>query len=131
MLVDPIYRIYVALADEDIHRELRTRLKESRYHYSPALGLSECLADIRNVETQPVEPAATDAVDSALYDDSMIVPEPGVSTSHERAPLYMEATDSGRRTTEFGNITYTTGDDRLQVDGPQVHAVGEHEVILY
>jgi len=131
MLVDPVYRVYVALADEDVHDELRERLTTSRYHYSPALGLSECIADIRNVDTHTVESATTDAVDSATYDDSAVIPRPGVAVKRERAPLYMEATDGGRRTTEFGNITYATGDDRLPVDASRTHAVGDHEVVLY
>lgn len=131
MLVDPEYRIYVALADEGVHDELRERLETSRYHYSPALGLSECIADIRNVDTHTVEPVTTDSVDSATYDDSAVVPRPGVTITRERAPLYMEATDGGRRTTAFGNITYATGDDLLPVDASRTHAVGEHEVVLY
>ena len=131
MLVDPVYRVYVALADEDVHDELRERLEDSQYHYSPALGLSECIADIRNVDIHTVESVTTDAVDSAAYDDSAVIPEPGVTIKRERAPLYMEATDDGRRTTAFGNITYATGDDRLPVDLSRTHAVGDHEVILY
>ncbi|MFQ3318599.1 MAG: CRISPR-associated protein Cas5h [Natronomonas sp.] len=131
MLVDPVYRIYVALADEDVHDELRERLEASRYHYSPALGLSECIADIRNVDTHTVESATTDAVDSATYDDCAVVPRPGVTVKRERAPLSMEMIDGGRRTTEFGNITYATGDDRLPVDASRTHAVGDHEVVFY
>ena len=131
MLVDPVYRVYVALADRDVHDELRARLETSRYHYSPALGLSECIADIRNVDTHTVETATTEAIDSAAYDDSAVIPKPGVMVKRERAPLYMEATDGGRRTTKFGNITYVAGDDRLPVDASRSHAVGEHEVVLY
>jgi len=131
MLVDPVYRVYISLADEDVHGELRERLETSQYHYSPALGLSECIADIRNVDTHTVEPATTDVVDSAAYDDSAVVPRPGVTVKRERAPLYMEATGGGRRTTAFGNITYATGDDRLPVDASRTHAVGDHEVVLY
>jgi CRISPR-associated protein Cas5h len=131
MLVDPVYRVYVSLADEDVHDQLRERLEDSRYHYSPSLGLSECIADIRNVDTHTVEPATTDAVDSAVYDDSAVVPRPGVTVKRERAPLYMEATDGGRRTTAFGNITYATGDDRLPVQASRAHTVGDHEVLLY
>jgi len=131
MLVDPVYRVYVALADEDVHNELEERLEDSQYHYSPALGLSECIADIRSVDTHTVEPATTDAIDSAAYDDSAVVPRPGVTVKRDRAPLYMEAADGGRRTTAFGNITYATGDDRLPVDASRTHAVGDHEVVLY
>lgn len=131
MLVDPVYCVYVALADEDIHEELLERLKDSRYHYSPSLGLSECIADIRSVDTHSVEPVSTDTVNSAAYDDSAVVPRPGVAIKRERAPLYMEATDEGRRTTEFGNITYATSDDRLPAGESRAHAVGVHDVIFY
>jgi CRISPR-associated protein Cas5h len=131
MLVDPVYRIYVSLADEDIHTELCERLETSRYHYSPALGLSECIAEIRNVSTHTIDSTTADTADSAAYDDSAVVPRPGVTVNRERAPLYMEAIDGGRRTTAFGNITYTTGDDRLPVDASRTHTVGEHDVVLY
>jgi CRISPR-associated protein Cas5h len=131
MLVDPVYRVYVALADEDIHRELAERLSSSRYHYSPSLGLSECLADIRGVDVHSVEPVAVDSVDSAVYDDAVVVPRPGVTVKRERAPLYMEAIEGGRRTTEFGNIAYTTEGDRLPVNESRTHAVNGHDVIFY
>lgn len=131
MLVDPVYRVYVALADEDIHNDLLERLMESRYHYSPSLGLSECIADIRSVDSHSVESVSTDTVDSAAYDDSAVIPTPGTTLKRERAPLYMEAIDGGRRTTEFGNITYATGDDRLPVDESRAHTIGEHDVVFY
>lgn len=131
MLVDPVYRVYVALADGDIHNELLERLEESRYHYSPSLGLSECIADIRAVATHSVEAGSTASVDSAAYDDAAVVPKPGITLKRERAPLYMEAIDGGRRTTEFGNITYTTDDDRLPVDESRAYTVGKHDVVFY
>ncbi|EMA56844.1 type I-B CRISPR-associated protein Cas5b [Halococcus thailandensis] len=130
MLVDPIYRIYVALDDRDVHDELRERLEDSRYHYSPALGLSECIADIRNVDVHSVESASTDVVDSAAYDASTVIPRPGITIKRERAPLYMEATDNGRKTTAFDNITYATGDDRLPVNESRAYTVGEHRIVF-
>lgn len=130
MLVDPVYRVYVALADEEIHGELLDRLENSRFHYSPSLGLSECIAEISSVDTHAVEPASTEAIDSAAYDDSAVIPKPGVTIKRERAALYMVAVDGGRSATEFGNITYVT-DDRLPVDGSRAHSVGAHEVIFY
>lgn len=131
MLVDPVYRVYVALQNEDVHSELYQRLTDSRYHYSPSLGLSECIADIRNVESHHVGPADTDTVDSAAYDDTPVIIEPGVTLKRERAPLYMEATDSGRRTTAFGNITYTTDSNGLPVDPMHAYTIGKHEVVFH
>lgn len=131
MLVDPSYRVYVALDDEATHTELLNRLETSRYHYSPSLGLSECIADVSGVDTHTVEPTSTDTVDSAAYDDSTVVPRPGITVKRERAPLYMEAIDGGRRTTEFGNITYATGEDSLPVNSSRAHSVGGHDVVFY
>jgi CRISPR-associated protein Cas5h len=128
MLVDPSYRVYVALSDTEIDRELQDRLVNSRYHYSPSLGLSECLAELSAVDTHAVEPAEEATIDSIAYDDDIIVPQPGVTTQHERAPLYMEATDGGRRPTTFGNITYSPDDDPLTVESTHVYTVGDHRV---
>ena len=131
MLVDPVYRVYIGLADEEIYDDLLARLEESRYHYSPSLGLSECLADIRNVETHTVETSSEETVDSAAYDDDPVVVEPGVTIKRERAPVYMEATDGGRRTTSFGNITYAVGDDDLPVGDNDVFTTGEDTVVFH
>lgn len=131
MLVDPVYRIYIALRDEDVHEELRERLEDSRYHYSPSLGLSECIAEINSVDTHIVERKQKETVDSASYDDSGVVPTPGISIKRERAPLYMESSDGGRRTTAFGNLTYAADGGPLPVDGSRSYTVGSHDVIFY
>ncbi len=130
MLVDPVYRVYLGLADEDVHTELRKRLEESRYYYSPSLGLSECIADINAVDTHTVTRSDADSVDSAAYDGSVVVPRSGITITRERAPLYMEATEGGRRTTEFDNISYASSDDRLPVDDSQTYSVGSHDVVF-
>lgn len=131
MLVDPMYRVYVSLKDEDVHEDLRERLEDSRYHYSPSLGLSECIAEISSVDTHTVERTDVDTIDSASYDDSGVVPAPGVSIKRERAPLYMEQFDGGRRTTAFGNLTYVADGGSLPVDGSRSYSVGPHDVAFY
>lgn len=131
MLVDPEYRIYVGLADEQIHKELQDRLLESRYHYSPSLGLSECLAEISSVDIHSVTSTTTDRVDSIAYDDGAVVPQADLTLNSERAPLYMESTSGGRRTTAYGNITYPTDVDRLPINGLQPYTVGQDDVVFY
>ena len=136
MLVDPEYRIYISLAADDIHAELFERLSASRYYYSPSLGLSECLAEIDDVERHSLIEVRdeTVAVDSAVYeqDGSTVVPEPTVSVRRERSPLYMEATDDGgRRTTAFSNVVYAPERDQtLTVDGQPAYDTGRHVVTL-
>jgi CRISPR-associated protein Cas5h len=131
MLVDPVYRVYVALSDKEIHEELFTRLNKPEYHYSPSLGLSECLAEITSVDTYSVNSETTDEIDSAVYDDTAVIPTPGVSIKRERAPLYMERTEGGRRTTAFGNLTYVTNDAALPIDETRPCKVGTHSVIFH
>lgn len=134
MLVDPEYRVYVSLSAKDIESELFKRLSESRYYYSPSLGLSECLAEISDVERHSLRKAdsETTEIDSAICetDGSVIMPEPAVTIRRERSPLYMEATDGGgRRTTAFGNMTYALEPGRrLTVKGQTAYDTGRHIV---
>ena len=134
MLVNPEYRVYMSLAADDIETELFERLAESRYHYSPSLGLSECLAKINDVERHSLAESmgGTHEVDSIVcdLDESTVVPEPDVTVRRERSPLYMEATDGGgRRTTAFGNVTYALEEgQKLTVKGRRVYDTGRHVV---
>jgi len=134
MLVDPEYRVYVSLSAEDIESELFERLLKSRYYYSPSLGLSECLAEINDVERHSLREAdgETIEVDSTVCetDGSVVMPEPAVTVRRERSPLYMEATDGGgRRTTAFGNVTYAIEPGRsLTVKGQPAYKTGRHVV---
>lgn len=131
MLVDPVYRVYVGLRDDEVYANLRDRLHNRNYHYSPALGLSECIAEISNVTVHDVDPSDAVEADSAAYDDSDVVPRPGVQIRRERAPLYMEADDGGRHTTAFGNITYAPGEDSgLPIESSEAYSVGEHTVVF-
>lgn len=132
MLVDPVYRIYVGLEDDDIYEELYSRLEESRYHYSPSLGLSECIAEINGVEMHEVSVVEADTADSASYNDSGVLPTPRVKIRRERAPLYMTADEeSGRRTTAFGNITYTADEDGLPISDVPAYRTGPHTVLFH
>ncbi|HNV70351.1 MAG TPA: CRISPR-associated protein Cas5, partial [Candidatus Ozemobacteraceae bacterium] len=44
-LVNPIYTVWVHLP-ESFHGQFEERLRESRWHFTPCLGLSEMLADL-------------------------------------------------------------------------------------
>lgn len=134
MLVNPEYRVYVSLDDKEVQTELFERLSESRYYYSPSLGLSECLAEVREVsrhQVHDVDSNTTD-VDSVVYErtESSVVPDPGVPIRRERSPLYMEATDDGgRRTTAFANIVFAPGDnEKVTVKGEPAYDTGKHVV---
>lgn len=118
-LVDADYRIDIWLADGDVYDDLKTKLSEGKAHYSPSLGLSECLASIRYHGEIAIEPAADDqSVDSAVPSDSTaLIPNKGVEYATERSPGFMTAeTDHERgrtlrQTTGFIDWVYATGDD--------------------
>lgn len=69
VLVDPAYRIDVALADEERYRELHETLAAGKSHYVPSLGLSEYLAELEFHGESIIENGPDDgivAVDSAV-----------------------------------------------------------------
>lgn len=117
MLRDVSYRIYLWLADTDLYETLHEYLVEGRSVYTPALGLSECLASIEFQGELTMQQVDTQIVDSVLPDDQCRVqPESGISHLRERVPLFMERTENGgRHTTAF--TTYTTRRDggRLKI----------------
>lgn len=120
VLVDPAYRIDVALDDDETYRQLRERLESGESYYTPSLGLSEHLASIEyhgefDVATpdlsSPVKVDSTvpEAVDS-------IQPKPGQRYQIERTPAYMASDDGGRTTTGFVSYAYNPDAGPLTVD---------------
>jgi len=115
VLVDPSYRVDVWLDNDKMYERLRTMLADGKSHYTPSLGLSEYLAEIKYLGEHEVVPTDTDgplAVESAVPNVDGVVPEPGVSYGTERSPGFMERTAgkgefTGRRTTEYLTYTYS------------------------
>ncbi|XVH33868.1 type I-B CRISPR-associated protein Cas5b (plasmid) [Haloferacaceae archaeon DSL9] len=139
-LADPRYRIDVWLADDDVYDELRMRLDERRYYYSPSLGLSECLATIRYHGEETIEPGMSSRVDSAIpADTTALIPAPGVEYASERSPGFMTAetdTEGGRslrQTTGFLDWVFATGDPdeaTLETTGLPTSKVGNRTVVF-
>lgn len=105
VLVNPAYRIDVAVEDPEFYATLKTHLEAGTSYYPPSMGLSEYLASIEyHGEFEPARVDTTGAVfvESVvpdLVDD--VVPAPASTHRVERLPGVMEAHDGGRRTTEF------------------------------
>jgi len=127
LLVEPAYRIDVAVEDERFYNALKHRLETGTSFYPPSMGLSEYLAWIEAIEsdgqyeyrTDPLGAEDTADVDSAVpngVDD--IVPRAGVTYEVERVPGYMEAHNGGRRTTGF--VDYAFADESLEVRSESV-----------
>lgn len=133
-LVEPSYRIDVAVEHRDFYGTLRRRLQTGTSYYPPSMGLSELLASVEWVgEYSPTEMSAgsTTVVDSILPDAvESVVPSPGESYAVERVPGCMIYDGEKRLTTEFveyafrkdGSAVETTADDctTVVVDGRTV-----------
>jgi CRISPR-associated protein Cas5h len=129
LLVEPAYRIDVAVEDERFYSALKHRLETGTSFYPPSMGLSEYLAWTEAVEESgqfeyrldTLEPEDTIDVDSAVPNGvDGVVPRAGVTYEVERVPGYMEAHDGGRRTTGF--VDYAFADEPLQVRSESVQA---------
>ncbi|PSP84102.1 type I-B CRISPR-associated protein Cas5 [Halobacteriales archaeon QS_6_64_34] len=122
LLVEPAYRIDVAVEDDRFYSALKHRLETGTSFYPPSMGLSEFLAWIEPIrddgqfefQSDVVETSEALEIDSAVPDGiDEIVPQAGVTYAVERVPGYMEAHDGGRRTTGF--IDYAFAAESLQL----------------
>lgn len=110
-LVDPEYRVDVALEDEAFYDNLQGMLERGESHYPPSMGLSEYLADVEllDANSQPVREKSDSPVDvdsAAPASIADTIPQPGVQYSTERSPAVMESISGGRRTTRFDDYVY-------------------------
>lgn len=110
VLVNPAYRIGVAVEDEEFYTALKTHLEAGTSYYPPSMGLSEYLASVEyhgEFEPTPVESDDSVSVESVvpeIVDD--VVPSADSTHRVERMPGFMEAHDGGRRTTEFTDYAF-------------------------
>jgi CRISPR-associated protein Cas5h len=134
VLVDPAYRIDIALADDERYTELRETLSAGKSHYVPSLGLSEHLAEIEyhgelSVDDGPggdvveVDSAVPNAVDD-------VVLEEGMRCQIEESPAFMRADDGGRTTTGFTTYSYSPDAEPLRVRNVETARVDERTVVF-
>jgi len=134
VLVDPAYRIDVALRDDECYRELREALAAGKSHYVPSLGLSEHLAEIEYHGEYAVEDGPRDGVvdvDSAVPDAvDDVVPNAGTRCQVEESPAFMETDGGGRTTTSFTAYTYNPDAGPLAVRGVETSTVDGRTVVF-
>jgi len=134
VLVDPGYRIDVALDDKETYRSLREYLDAGKSHYVPSLGLSEHLAEIEyhgefDVQAGPTSEIIT--VDSAVpnaVDDVKL--EPRTRCQVEESPAFMTTDSGGRTTTAFTTYTYNPDAEPLKVHDIDTSRVGDRTVVF-
>lgn len=134
VLVEPAYRIDVALADDARYRELCTHLDAGTSHYVPSLGLSEHLAQLDYHGEFAVEPGPADdvvSVDSAVPDavDS-VVPGPETRCQVEESPAFMAADAGGRTTRSFTSYAYNPDTGPLSVRDVNAATVDGRTVVF-
>lgn len=134
VLVEPAYRIDIALRDEQRYAELRELLEAGKSHYVPSLGLSEHLAELEyhgEFEVESQGASGSVEVDSAVPNavDSLCV-EPGVRSGIEESPAFMTTDEGGRTTTAFTTYAYNAGGGSLTVDGIETARVDDRTVVF-
>lgn len=134
VLVDPAYRIDVALADDKRYEHLKETLEAGKSHYVPSLGLSEYLAKIEyhgefEIESGPstgvvaVDSAVPDAIDDVVLD-------PETRCQVEESPAFMTADEGGRTTTAYTTYTYNPDAEPLQVKDVETSRVDDRTVVF-
>jgi len=134
VLVEPAYRLDIALRDEQRYAELRELLAAGKSHYVPSLGLSEHLAELEyhgefEVASRPAsgEVGVDSAVPNAV--DSLCV-EAGVRSGIEESPAFMTTDDGGRTTTAFTTYAYNADGGQLRLDGVTTSRVDGRTVVF-
>ena len=113
-LLDPVYRLDIAVEDEDFYHALAAHLAAGKTHYTPSMGLSECLAAVtflgeNDVEQDPKSDDGQLSVASICPGSiDQTVPRSGVSYHVERTPRTMQRNSGGRTTESFADYVYTT-----------------------
>lgn len=125
-LVDPAYRLYVAVEDEPFYAALKHHLERGTSHYTPSLGLSELLATVEPIEGDEPELEISDVTQEGTLEVDSAVPgavesvvlEEGNPYRVERVPAFMDADGTGRRTTGFTDYAFVAdGSLETTVDG--------------
>lgn len=140
-LVDPTYRISVAVEDPVFYGTLRDRLTTGESYYTPTLGLSELHAGLAFGTTEETGEFTVSGVDSEgpIAVDSIvpngvdaIIPSEGDAYAVERVPGTMEADDTARKTTSYVDYAFREDTGPLTVDASKlaVTEVGERRLVF-
>jgi CRISPR-associated protein Cas5h len=134
VLVDPAYRIDIALSDEKTYERLQEALAAGKSHYVPSLGLSEHLAELEfhgefDIQDGPTED--TVMVDSAVPNAvENVVLEPDTRCQVEESPAFMVNDAGGRTTTEFTSYVYNPDAEGLAVQNTETVRVDGRMVVF-
>lgn len=139
-LVDPAYRVSVAVEDPVFYGTLRDRLENGTAYYTPTLGLSELHATLgyRGEQTgefdvESVEDDGRLDVDSLVPDGiDAVYPDQHSSYAVERVPATMRTDETARKTTGYVDYAFCEDAGPLAVDGSDLSVVdvGDRTVVF-
>lgn len=139
----PRYHIHLVLDNETWLERLANRLdarrdgpdaddgtRDVRAVYTPALGKSECLANISH--TAITEVSSTQSVDKvdSIVPETELSPATSVSYAMERTPGYMERDEHGRRTTGFISYAFPTDGGSIELGELEAYEVAGDRVLF-
>lgn len=134
VLVDPAYRIDIALGEKEQYRKLRETLGAGKSHYVPSLGISEHLAEVDYHGEFDIEFGSDEdvvEVDSAVPNAvENVVPKADTRCQVEESPAFMKADSHGRTTTEFMPYVYNPDAERLAVQDVEAVRVDGRTVVF-
>jgi len=136
VLVDPAYRIDVALDDQERYEQLRKFLAAGKSHYVPSLGLSEHLAEIEyhgefDVESTTPPDSESVEVDSTVpggFDNVLM--KQGRRCQVEESPAFMQSDKNGRSTTAFTTYVFNPDGGSLVVTEASASTVDDRTVVF-
>jgi CRISPR-associated protein Cas5h len=144
-LVNPAYRVSVAVEDPVFYGTLRDRLERGESHYAPTLGLSELharieyesgrvnVSDAGEFDVAPYEEAGRTSISSVVPDGvDAVTPDEGVSYAVERVPGTMTADETSRKTTSYVDYAFREDAEPLAVDATKlpVATVSDRQVVF-
>jgi len=134
VLVDPAYRIDVALADDERYEQLKRSLEAGESHYVPSLGLSEYHAQVEytgEFDIMGDSSSGIIAVDSAVPNAiDHVVLEPETRCQVEESPAFMSADEQGRTTTGYTAYTYNPDAEPIKVRDVDTSQVDDRTVVF-
>lgn len=137
-LCNPTYRIHTVLDDEEWMDRLVDRLDAKganppsvRSVYTPALGKSECIAEITESSVGTVRGPETVSVVDSTVPEANIMPTAEVSYTMERTPGYMSRADGGRRTDGFVSYAYPTDGGTVEIEEIEAYNINGDTVCFF
>ncbi|MDS0474041.1 type I-B CRISPR-associated protein Cas5b [Natrinema sp. 1APR25-10V2] len=126
-LIDPKYTVYAAVEDTEFWTDLVSHLDAGTSIYPPSMGASELLASIKYhgcLTPKRLDPDEPIEIDSVVPNANDYIIPTGTPAQYEHVPAFMEANDTGRRTTAFADYAFTDSpDDTLTVRPDEITPV--------